>query len=102
MDLSAEVMGIIGEGFDPETSPVSDYEELKDGTYDVAVEKVEFKESKNTGNYRFQINFEILNGESQGRKFFGMLSLSEKKKTESLTRLIKYSKSCLISSFLLF
>ena len=91
MDLSKDVMAILGEGFDPEKSPVTSYDDLVDGVYDVVIEKVEHKESQNTGSQWFQITLQVTTGDHQGRKFFGKLFLTEKTKVVSLKTLMKYA-----------
>lgn len=69
---------ILQEGFDPATSPVSDFENLPDGEYDVLFENVEWRTS-DSGFEWLSLVFEILNEGFEGRKYFGMVSFANEK-----------------------
>lgn len=69
---------ILSEGFNPATSPVSDYENLPDGTYDALLENVEWRTSE-SGFEWLSLAFEILNEGYEGRKYFGMISFNNEK-----------------------
>ncbi|HSH24752.1 MAG TPA: DUF669 domain-containing protein, partial [Massilibacterium sp.] len=60
------------------TSPVSDYENLPDGTYDALLENVEWRTSE-SGFEWLSLAFEILNEGYEGRKYFGMISFNNEK-----------------------
>lgn len=67
---------LLAEGFDPATSPVSDFENLPDGEYDAILENVEWRTSKDGGFEWLSLAFEILNDGFEGRKHFGMISFN--------------------------
>lgn len=73
MDLKAMAASILADGFDPATSPVSDFENLPEGTYDAIFNNVEWKTS-DSGWEWLSVQFEILNEGFEGRKYFGMIS----------------------------
>src|SRR5690625_3985578 len=70
MDIASK---ILAEGFDAKKDPVSDFENLPDGTYYAMLEKAEWRVS-DSGFEWLSLVFEITDGEHQGRKFFGMIS----------------------------
>lgn len=73
MDLQAMAASILADGFDPATSPVSDFENLPEGTYDAIFNNVEWRTS-DSGWEWLSVQFEILNEGFEGRKYFGMIS----------------------------
>lgn len=76
MSLKDMAAQILEEGFDPATSPVSDFENLPDGTYDAMLENVEWRVSQDGGFEWLSLVFEILNEGFEGRKYFGMVSFN--------------------------
>lgn len=78
MNLKDMAAQILSEGFNPATSPVSDYENLPDGTYDALLENVEWRTSE-SGFEWLSLAFEILNEGYEGRKYFGMISFNNEK-----------------------
>lgn len=73
MDLKAMAASILADGFDPASSPVSDFENLPEGTYDAIFNNVEWKTS-DSGWEWLSVQFEILNEGFEGRKYFGIIS----------------------------
>lgn len=78
MDLKALAAGILAEGFDPATSPVSDFEELPDGVYDALLKEVEWRVS-DSGFEWLSLQFEVLNEGFEGRIYFAMISFVNEK-----------------------
>lgn len=78
MNLKDMAAQILSEGFNPATSPVSDYENLPDGTYDALLENVEWRTSE-SGFEWLSLAFEILNEGYEGRKYLGMISFNNEK-----------------------
>lgn len=70
---------ILADGFDPKTSPVSDFENLPDGEYDAILENVEWRVSQSGDFEWLSLVFEVLNDGFEGRKFFGMISFNHEK-----------------------
>jgi len=73
MDLKAMAAQLLADGFDPATSPVSDFENLPDGVYDAIFTTAEWRTS-DSGWEWLSVQFEILNEGFEGRKYFGMIS----------------------------
>lgn len=78
MDLKAMAATIMADGFDPATSPVSDFENLPDGIYDAMLSDAEWRVS-DSGFEWLSLEFEILNEGFEGRKYFGMISFVNEK-----------------------
>lgn len=79
MSLKDMAAQILNEGWDPSTSPVSDFEDLPDGKYDAIFENVEWRVSKDGGFEWLSLVFEILNDGFEGLKYFGMISFNHEK-----------------------
>lgn len=79
MNLKDMASQILSEGFDPKTSPVSDFENLPDGTYDALLENAEWRVSQNGDFEWLSLVFEVLNEGHEGRKHFGMISFNHEK-----------------------
>ena len=63
--------------FNPETDPVSNFEEIPDGEYEVLLEEVSYKKSeKGTPNICFK--YSVIGGEYEGRLLFDNHYLTEK------------------------
>lgn len=77
-NLAALAAQLLAEGFDPATSPVSDFENLPDGIYDALLENVEWRVS-DSGFEWLSLQFSILNDGFENRKFFGMISFGNEK-----------------------
>src|SRR5690625_1533178 len=75
MDIAAS---ILDEGFDAKKDPVSDFEDLPDGTYYAMLENVEWRVS-DSGFEWLSLVFEITEGEYEGKKFFGMISFNNER-----------------------
>src|SRR5690625_4565002 len=75
MSLMEAAAQILAEGFDPKKDPVSEYENLPDGTYFAMLEGVEWRVS-DSGFEWLNLAFEITDGEYKGRKFNGMISFN--------------------------
>lgn len=88
-NLAALAQKLLAEGFDPKTSPVSDYENLPEGEYDVIFEDVEWVVNSETGSERLQLKFEILNEGFENRKHNGMIFFTEKMMERSLKQTMK-------------
>ena len=78
MDLKAMAAQLLADGFDPATSPVSDFDELPNGSYDALLNNVEWRVS-DSGFEWLSLQFEILNEGFEGRKYFGMISFVNEK-----------------------
>lgn len=70
---------ILADGFDPKTSPVSDFDNLPDGEYDAILENVEWRVSQEKDFEWLSLVFEVLNDGFEGRKYFGMISFNHEK-----------------------
>lgn len=79
MSLKDMASQILADGFDPKTSPVSDFENLPDGEYDAILENVEWRVSQDGGFEWLSLAFEILNDGFEGRKHFGMISFANER-----------------------
>lgn len=91
LNLMDTVKELAQEGFDVETSPISDFEKTPDGVYEAAVTAFELTESKNTGTQWFRFVLQILTGEQQGKKYYGNLWLSANSVKRSVKVLKKYA-----------
>ena len=91
LNLMDTVKELNQEGFDVETSPISDFERTPDGVYEAAVTAFEFTESKNTGTQWFRFVLQILTGGQEGKKYYANLWLSDKSIKRTVKALKKYA-----------
>lgn len=72
----ANLMGaaaeIFNKGFDPEKDPVSEFEQIADGTYKAIIDGFEFKEFS-TGTQAFQFKVKIIEEPYENRVHFAAL-----------------------------
>lgn len=87
-DIAAQ---ILAEGFNPETDPVSEFDELPDGEYDAILTDVNWRTNDN-GTEWLSLEFEILNEGFEGRKYFGNIFFSNEKMLGlNIKRTMKYA-----------
>lgn len=90
----ANLMGVAAEifnkGFDPEKDPVSEFEQIADGTYKAIIDGFEFKEFS-TGTQAFQFKVKIAEDPYIDRIYFGALFLTEKGTAPSIKILLKHA-----------
>lgn len=86
-DIAAQ---ILAEGFDAKKDPVSEYENLPEGTYEALLESAEWKVS-DSGFEWLNLRFEILSEGFEGRKFNGMISFNNE---QFMNRNIKLAMKC--------
>lgn len=89
-DLMAAASEIFKKGFDPEKDPVSDFEQIADGTYKAFIKGFEFKEFA-TGTQAFQFKVKILDEPYENRIYFAALFLTEKGTATSLKTILKHA-----------
>ena len=89
LNLMDTVKELNQEGFDVETSPISDFEKTPDGVYEAAITAFEFTESKNTGTQWFRFILQILTGGQEGKKYYGNLWLSTANSKKRTVKVLK-------------
>jgi hypothetical protein len=91
MNLKDMAAQILSEGFNPETDPVSDFENLPDGQYDAILTDVQWRYN-DKGTEWLNFAFELLNEGFQNRKYFGAIFFSnEKMLNQNVKRTFKYA-----------
>ena len=89
-DLMVTATEIFKKGFDPEKDPVSEFEQMADGTYKGFIEGFEFKEFS-TGTQAFQFKIRVTEEPYENRAYFGALFLTEKTAPTSMKTVVKYA-----------
>lgn len=77
-NLAALAAQLLAEGFDPATSPISDFENLPDGIYDALLEDVQWR-TNDGGTEWLSMTFTLLNEGFENRKAFGNIFFSNEK-----------------------
>lgn len=91
MNLKEMAAKILEEGFNPETDPVNDFDNLPDGSYDALLTNVSWRTNDN-GTEWLSLEFEIINEGFEGRKFFGNIFFSVEKMLQvNIKRTMKYA-----------
>lgn len=91
MNLKELAAEILNEGFNPETDPVSDFDNLPDGQYDAMLTDVQWRVN-DKGTEWLSMEFEILNEGFENRKYFGMIFFSnERMQKFNIKRTMKYA-----------
>lgn len=91
MNLKEMAAQILAEGFNPETDPVSDFDNLPDGEYDAILTATDWRTNEK-GTEWLSFTFEILNDGYENRKFFGNIFFSsEKMFAQNIKRTLKYA-----------
>ncbi|PWA08633.1 hypothetical protein DCC39_14435 [Pueribacillus theae] len=91
MNLKEMAAQILAEGFNPETDPVSDFDNLPDGEYDAMLTDVQWR-TNDKGTEWLNFELEILNDGYENRKYFGGIFFSsEKMLNQNIKRTFKYA-----------
>ena len=90
VNLMGAAAEIFNKGFDPEKDPVSEFEQIADGTYKAIIDGFEFKEFS-TGTQAFQFKVKILEEPYENRIHFANLFLTEKGTATSIKTLLKHA-----------
>ncbi|MGG3987709.1 DUF669 domain-containing protein [Bacillus smithii] len=91
MNLKELAAEILNEGFNPETDPVSDFDNLPDGTYDAMLTDVQWRVN-DKGTEWLSMEFEILNEGFENRKYFGAIFFSNERMLKlNIKRTMKYA-----------
>ena len=85
MDKAINIMA----GFNPATDSVSNFEEIKDGTYDCVIEEIIAKVSENTGNEYLTIKFSVVGEECNGRLIYVNKYVTEKTESRTIKECLK-------------
>ena len=85
MDKAINIMA----GFNPATDSVSNFEEIKDGTYECVIEEIIGKVSENTGNEYLTIKFSVVGEECNGRLIYVNKYVTEKTESRTIKECLK-------------